>query len=114
VALTLSHLAMHVLGKQAPDLSDAERDTLGDLLEWANAEIYAYTGTDSMIPEAIRDAAIRRVAYYDYHVRLARRPADGGMLDARFRRDAPLNPLRASGAMALLSPYKRRHVGAAR
>ena len=33
------------------------------------------------------------------------------MLDARFRRDAPLSPLRASGALSLLSPWKVRGVG---
>ena len=63
------------------------------------------------VPDAIKLAAIRRLAYYDWHTRLARRPADGGMLDARFRRDAPIGPLRASGAMSLLSPWKRRGVG---
>ena len=63
----------------------------------------------SEVPESVERSAVLRLAYFDYHARLARRPADGGMLDARFRRDAPLDPLRASGAMALLSRFKTRH-----
>ena len=113
MALTLGDLALHVVGKDPQDLAPRERDTLADLLAWTNAEVYAYIGTDSMIPEEIRDAAIRRIAYYDYHTRLSRQPP-GETLQVRFRRDMPLSPLRASGALSLLSPYKRRHIGAAR
>ena len=110
MAVTLADLAPHVVGKTEDKLSDGERSGLTDLLAWGDALIGQYLG-DSPIPAAVRDGALRRVCYYDYHVRLSRRPADGGMLDARFRRDAPLSPLRASGAMSLLSPYKRRSVG---
>lgn len=54
----------------------------------------------------------QRAALVDlHHTRLSRRPADGGMLDARFRRDAPIGPLRGSGALSLLSPWKVRGVG---
>ena len=113
MALTLGDLSLHVIGKQPQDLSERERDLLADLLAWTNAVIYAFVGTDSMIPTEIRDAAIRRIAYYDYHSRLSRQPP-GETLQVRFRRDAPLSPLRASGALSLLSPYKRRHVGLAR
>ena len=110
MAVTLADLATHVAGKAEASLSDGERAALSDLLAWGDALIGQYVG-DSPIPDAVRDGALRRVCYYDYHVRLSRRPADGGMLDARFRRDAPLSPLRASGALSLLSPFKRRGVG---
>ena len=84
---------------------------LVDLHGWAVAMVDRYLGESPGVPDAIKLAAVRRLAYYDYHTRLARRPADGGMLDARFRRDAPIGPLRASGAMSLLSPWKVRGVG---
>ena len=110
MAVDLAALALHVVGKTEDKLSDGERSALADLLAWGDALIAQYLG-DSPTPDAVRDGALRRLCYYDYHVRLSRRPADGGQLDARFRRDAPLSPLRASGAMALLAPYKRRGVG---
>lgn len=112
MAVDLADLALHVVGKTEDKLSPGERAGLSDLLAWGDALIGHYLG-DSPIPDAVRDGALRRVCYYDYHVRLSRRPADGGQLDARFRRDAPLSPLRASGALSLLSPYKRRGVGTA-
>ena len=107
MAVELADLALHVDGKQPGDLKPRERADLDGLLSWSTALVDRYIGT-STVPDAVRDAAILRLGYYDYHVRLARKPADGGMLDARFRRDAPLAPLRASGAMALLSPWKHR------
>ena len=110
MAVDLPTLALHVVGKDEGKLSAGERSALSDLLAWGDALIGQYVG-DSPIPDAVRDGALRRLCYYDYHVRLSRRPADGGMLDTRFRRDSPLSPLRASGALSLLSPYKRRGVG---
>ena len=112
MAVDLPALALHVVGKTEDRLSDGERASLSDLLAWGDALIAQYLG-DSPIPDAVRDGALRRLCYYDFHVRLSRRPADGGQLDARFRRDAPLSPLRASGALSLLAPYKRRGVGVA-
>ena len=110
--MTLADVAQAVAGKAEADLSDGERTTLADLSAWCAALVDRYLA-GSPIPADVERAATLRLAYYDYHVRLARRPADGGMLDARFRRDAPLAPLRASGAMSLLSPWKRRGVGVA-
>ncbi len=112
MAVDLVDLAQHVVGKDEGALSAGERSGLSDLLAWGDALIGQYVG-DSPIPDAVRDGALRRLCYYDYHVRLSRRPADGGQLDARFRRDAPLSPLRASGALSLLAPFKRRAVGVA-
>ena len=110
MAVTVGDLAVHVTGKPAAELDDGQRAAVADLCDWSNALVDRYLG-GSTVPDAIKLAAIRRLAYYDWHTRLARRPADGGMLDARFRRDAPIGPLRASGAMSLLSPWKRRGVG---
>ncbi len=110
MAVELTTASPFVLGKTADALSDTERTSLPLLLDWANAAVETYL-SGGTAPEAVTDLAVLRVVYYDWHTRYSRRPADGGMLDARFRRDAPLAPLRASGAMALLSPYKRRGVG---
>ena len=112
MAVTLDVAATYVLGKAQTALSDTERSTLGVVLAWANEAVSQYLA-GSPCPAPTTEAATLRVIYYDWHTRLARRPADGGMLDARFRRDAPLSPLRASGAMSMLSAYKRRGVGAA-
>lgn len=112
VDVPLADVALHLLGKGDGDLSAVERSTVGEVRQMALDAVGAYVG-GSTVPETVERSAVLRLAYYDYHARLARRPADGGMLDARFRRDAPLAPLRASGAMALLSPFKRRGVGVA-
>ena len=110
MAVTLGDLDVYITGKPAADLDPGQRAALSDLCAWATAVVDRYIG-DAPVPDAIKLAAVRRLSYYDYHTRLARRPADGGMLDARFRRDAPIGPLRASGAMSLLSPWKVRGVG---
>ena len=109
MALTLGDLSLHVVGKTPQDLSERERDTLADLLSWCNAEIYAYIGTDSMIPEEIRDAAIRRIAYYDYHSRLSRQPP-GETLQVRFRRTrtiAHARVRRAQSSQSIQAPAHR-------
>ena len=110
--MTVADVALHLVGKAERDLSDAERSAVTEAHQMAADAVGAYL-RGSTVPESVERSAVLRLAYYDYHGRLARRPADGGMLDARFRRDAPLSPLRASGAMALLSPFKRRGVGVA-
>ena len=104
MAVTLDGLGVHVLGKREADLSDRERADLSGLLAWAVALVEQY---GAQAPAAVTDAAVSRVCYFDWHSRLSRRPADGGMLD-RPPRGVSLNPLRASGAMALLSPYLQR------
>ena len=109
MAVTVDDVAQYVTGK-AP--TDANRVQMTDLAAWTQAVVDRYLD-GSPCPDDVRNAAVRRVAYYDWHSRLSRRPADGGQLDARFRRDAPLSPLKASGAAALLSPWKRRSVGVA-
>ena len=112
MAVGVGDLSLYVTGKAAADLKPAEREAIRDLCDWSNAAVDRYIGS-APVPDAIKAGAIRRLAYYDWHTRLSRRPADGGMLDARFRRDAPIGPLRASGAMAMLTMWKRRGVGAA-
>ena len=112
MAVTLAPLTLHVLGKPEEKLSDGERAIMTDLLGWSTALVDRYFG-DSPILEEVKRSAVLRVAYFDHHSRTSRRPADGGQLQQPFRRDLPLNPLRASGAMALLSPWKRRGVGVA-
>ena len=110
VNVSLAEVALHVLGKGEGDLDEARRATLDNLRMVACETVEAYV-KGSPTTMAIRTGAVLRYCYYDFHTRLARRPADGGMLDARFRRDAPLDPFRSSGAMALVSPWKQRGVG---
>ena len=107
MAVTLDDLALHILNKEAGKLNPRETADLDSLLAWTTAVVDQYLN-GSTCPDAIRDAAIKRVSYYDWNTRTVRQPADGGMLDAGFRRDKSTNPLRASGAMALLSPWKHR------
>ena len=109
MALTVDDVAQYVTGSPP---TDANRVQMTDLAAWTQAVVDQYCG-DSPIPDEVRRSAVLRLAYYDHHTRLSRRPPDGGMLDARFRRDAPLGPLRASGAMSLLTAWKRRGVGVA-
>ena len=108
--MSLDTAATFVVGKALSDLSDSERATLRVLAAWAAEAVSTYLA-GSPAPAATVEAATLRLIYYDYWSRYARRPGDGGMLVSRFRRDAPLSPLRASGAMALLSPHKRRSIG---
>ena len=108
--VSLDKAAQFTIGKPLTDLSDTERATLRVVCAWATEAVSTYL-KGSPCPDAVREAATLRAVYFDWHTRYARRPGDGGMLDTRFRRDAPLSPLRASGAMAMLSPYKRRSVG---
>ena len=98
VAVGVGDIAVHVTGKHANELEAGQRTAVADLCDWSSALVDQYLA-GSTVPDAIKLAAVRRLAYYDWHTRLARRPADGGMLDARFRRDAPIGPLRASGAL---------------
>lgn len=107
MAVTLDDLALHVLNKERGKLTPRETADLDSLLAWSTELVDQYL-SGSTVPDAIRDAAIRRCAFYDHFTRTVRQPADGGMLDAQFRRDKSTNPLRASGSMALLSPWKRR------
>ena len=106
-AMRLADASLHIVGKIPGNLSDRERSDLVDLTDWACHMVAQYLG-DSPAPDSIRKAAALRLSYYDFHSRLSRRPADGGQLDQPVKRDLSLNPLRASGAMALLSPWKVR------
>ena len=106
-AMRLADASLHIVGKTPGNLSDRERADLSDLTAWACYMVDRYLA-GSPAPEPIRRAAALRLAYYDWHARLSRRPADGGQLDLPVKRDLSLNPLRASGSMALLSPWKIR------
>ncbi len=108
--MSLDKAATFVVGKALSDLSDAERATLRVICAASTEAVSTYLA-GSPAPAATVEAATLRLIYFDYWSRYARRPGDGGMLDTRFRRDAPLSPLRASGAMAMLSPYKVRGIG---
>ncbi len=113
MAVTLDDVARHLVGKGAADLGDGERSAVTEAHAMATDAVERYV-RGSTVPESVKRSATLRAAYFDFHGRLSRRPADGGMLAAGpFRRDSPLSPLRASGAMALLSPWKRRGVGVA-
>ena len=106
MAVTLDDLGQHVLGKVGGKLTARERADLDSLLAWSVALVDRYL-LGSTCPDAVRDAAVLRLCYFDYHVRLTRKPGDGGMLE-RPPRGVSLSPLKASGAAALLSPWKRR------
>ena len=111
MAVALGVASLHVVGKPEADLSEVERASLGVVVDWANEAVSTYLA-GSPAPAAIVTAATLRAVYYDWHTRLNRRPP-GETLTVRFRRDMPINPLRASGAEVLLSRHKRRGVGAA-
>ena len=106
-------VSQHVIGKAEEALTPVERAAVREVRAMACDAVGVYL-RGSPVPRSVERSAVLRLAYYDYHSRLARRPADGGMLDARFRRDAPIGPLRASGAMSLLSPWKHRGLGVCR
>ena len=106
-AMSLADAALHELGKEQGKLTARERADLVDLTVWARELVDRYLG-GSPAPESIHKAAALRLSYFDWHSRLSRRPADGGQLDQPVKRNLSLNPLRASGAMALLSPWKAR------
>ncbi len=110
MAVTLDKAAVFVTGKTADALSDTERATLTVLVDGANAAVSHYLN-GGPAPDAVVDMATLRLVYFDHWTRYARRPAGGEMLRESFRRDRPLDPLRASGAMAMLSPHKRRSIG---
>ena len=110
--MSLGDVAQHLVGKAAGDLAEPERGAVCEARQMATDAVSSYM-RGSPMPESVERSAVLRLAYFDYWSRLARRPGDGGMITPRFRRDAPLSPLRASGAMALLSPYKTRGVGVA-
>ena len=107
-AMSMADASLHVLGKPLNELKERERADLVMLTGWACSAVNEYA------PEApleIRKAASLRVAYYDYHSRLSRQPADGGML-GRPPRHVSHDPLKASGAAAILSRYKHRRATA--
>ncbi len=106
MAVTADNLAQHVLGKAGDKLTARETADLSGLLAWSVALVDRYL-LGSTCPDAVCDAAILRLCYFDYHVRLTRKPGDGGMLE-RPPRGVSLSPLKASGAAALLSPWKHR------
>ncbi|MCY4633245.1 MAG: hypothetical protein OXG04_01840 [Acidobacteria bacterium] len=110
MAVTPDKAAVFVTGKTEDALSDTERASLTVLLDGANVAVTDYL-SGGTAPDAVHEAAVLRLVYFDYWTRYARRPAGGEMLRESFRRDRPLDPLRASGAMAMLSPYKRRGIG---
>ena len=107
-AMLLADASLHVLGKPLNELKERERADLVMLTDWACSAVNEYAPE---APVEIRKAASLRVVYFDWHTRLARQPADGGML-GRPPRHVSLDPLKASGAAALLSRYKRRRATA--
>ena len=113
LSVEVAIVAGHLLGKSEEKLTAVERAAVVEVKQLACDAVSRYLGS-STAPRSVEKSAILRLAFYDFHSRLARRPADGGMLDARFRRDAPIGPLRASGAMSLLSPWKHRGLGVCR
>ena len=79
--VSLDKAAQFVIGKPLIDLSDTERATLRVICSWTTEAISTYL-KGSPCPEPVREMATLRLLYYDWHTRYARRPADGGMLEA--------------------------------
>ena len=103
---SMDAVALHVVGRELSELEPVERATVKAVCEAANALVSRYVeGSD--VPETVCKAAVLRLAYFDYHTRFPITAAPE-VLRVPARRGT-LNPLRSSGAMALLSPYKRRH-----
>ena len=100
-------VARFVLGKPLGELDDIERLAIKVTCDAANELVRQYVG-DAPIPASLCRAAILRLSYFDYWTQHGRRQGDGGGVSLPQRRDMGLSPLRASGAMALLSPWKRR------
>ena len=100
-------VAQYVLGKPLGELDDIERMTVMTSCATANELVRQYVGADP-VPVALCRAAILRLSYFDFWTQHGRRQGDGGDVSLTQRRDMGLSPLRASGAMAILSPWKRR------
>ena len=101
----LDKVSLHVLGQPAAKLDDVERETIRSVCVAANAQVSRYI-EGSAAPESVCEAAVLRLAFYDYHTRYPLKISPETLIHAA-RRGSP-NPLRASGAMAILSPWKRR------
>ena len=100
-------VSQFVLGKPLGELDHVERMTIKTSCDTANELVRQYVGTDP-VPAALCKAAILRLAFFDYWTQHGRRQGDGGGVSLPQRRDMGLSPLRASGAAAILSPFKRR------
>ena len=110
VTLTVEAAALHVLGEPLAAASPADRDAIEAITATAVLLVGRFAaGSD--IPASVQAAAARRLAFYDYHTRYPLKISPETLIHAA-RRGSP-NPLRASGAMALLSPWKRRRAGIA-
>ena len=110
VALTVEAAALHVVGEPLAKLTPADRDAIEAITESAALLVERYAaGSD--IPASVQAAAARRLCFYDYHTRFPTRIAPETL--AIPGRRGSTNPLRSSGAMALLSPWKRRRAGIA-
>ena len=101
----LDKVSLHVLGQPVAKLDDVEREMIRSVCESANAQVTKYI-EGSAVPESVCEAAVLRLCFYDYHTRYPLKISPETLIHAA-RRGSP-NPLRASGAMALLSPWKRR------
>ena len=109
MALTVDAVALHVVGKGYDDLDPSEQPAIDNLRDMAVLLVERYaSGSD--IPQTVQDAAVRRLAYHDHWTREVSGGERSNLVPLPARRGY-LNPLRASGAMALLSPWKRRRAG---
>ena len=102
-------VALHIEGKPLKDLEPGERAAVKIVCESANLQVSQYAaGSD--IPAAVCKAAVLRLAYFDYWTRMPVKVAVETLVIPGRR--GSTNPLRSSGAMALLAPWKRRHAAA--
>ena len=108
VALTVEAAALHVLGEPAAELAPGDRAAIETITESAVLLVERFA-SGSNIPAAVCTAAALRMAYFDYWTRMPTKVAPETL--AIPGRRGSTNPLRSSGAMALLSPWKRRRAG---
>ena len=106
--MILDDVVQYVTGQTLADMDLSERAAVESVIGAATALVDRYAAAAG-VPDPIRREAISRLAFFDYHTRFPVKVAPES-LPIPSRRQS-VNPLRSSGAMALLSPWKVRHTG---
>ena len=100
MAVSAAEIAEYVTGQPLADMDLSERAAVESVIGAAMALVGRYVA-GAAVPDPVRREAISRLAYFDYHTRMPIKAA-AETLPIPSRRQS-VNPLRSSGAMALLS-----------